>query len=155
MCLELNCVWLFFDPMDCSSPGSSVHGNSQARENTSPGDFSNPGIEPMSSALQPDSLPLEPSGILAWRIPWTEEPGGLQSMGLQRVVLDWATNTHTWIEVCQLITHKKRKEYLEWGPPKCLRGRQMKPCKGEGRVITKVIGTTGSCSARETKERDY
>ena len=25
------------------------------------------------------------SGILDWRIPWTEEPGGLQSMGSQRV----------------------------------------------------------------------
>jgi len=25
------------------------------------------------------------SGILAWKIPWTEEPGGLQSMGSQRV----------------------------------------------------------------------
>ena len=25
------------------------------------------------------------SSILAWRIPWTEEPGGLQSMALQRV----------------------------------------------------------------------
>ena len=25
------------------------------------------------------------SGILAWRIPWTEEPGRVQSMGLQRV----------------------------------------------------------------------
>ena len=25
------------------------------------------------------------SSILAWRIPWTEEPGGMQSMGLQRV----------------------------------------------------------------------
>ena len=25
------------------------------------------------------------SSILAWRIPWTEEPGGLQYMGLQRV----------------------------------------------------------------------
>ena len=25
------------------------------------------------------------SSILAWRIPWTEEPGGLQSMGWQRV----------------------------------------------------------------------
>ena len=25
------------------------------------------------------------SSILAWRIPWTEEPGGIQSMGLQRV----------------------------------------------------------------------
>ena len=31
--------------------------------------------------------------ILAWRIPWTEEPGGLQSMGLQRVGHNWATNT--------------------------------------------------------------
>ena len=25
------------------------------------------------------------ANILAWRIPWTEEPGGLQSMGLQRI----------------------------------------------------------------------
>ena len=25
------------------------------------------------------------SSILAWKIPWTEEPGGLQSIGLQRV----------------------------------------------------------------------
>ena len=29
--------------------------------------------------------------ILAWRIPWTEEPGGLQSTGSQRVRHDWAT----------------------------------------------------------------
>ena len=28
------------------------------------------------------------SDILAWRIPWTEEPGGLQSTGLQRVGYD-------------------------------------------------------------------
>ena len=28
------------------------------------------------------------SRILAWRIPWTEEPGGLQSMGLRRVGYD-------------------------------------------------------------------
>ena len=33
------------------------------------------------------------SSILAWRIPWTEEPGGLQSIGLQRVGHDWVTNT--------------------------------------------------------------
>ena len=33
------------------------------------------------------------SSILAWRIPWAEEPGRLQSMGLQRVRQDWATNT--------------------------------------------------------------
>ena len=31
------------------------------------------------------------SSILAWRIPWTEEPGGLQSMGLQRVYMIEAT----------------------------------------------------------------
>ena len=30
------------------------------------------------------------STIPAWRIPWTEEPGGLQSMGWQRVRQDWA-----------------------------------------------------------------
>ena len=35
------------------------------------------------------------SSILAWRIPWTEKPGGVQSMELQRVRHDWATNTHT------------------------------------------------------------
>ena len=31
------------------------------------------------------------SSILAWRIPWTEEPGGPQSMGSQRVRRDWGT----------------------------------------------------------------
>ena len=35
------------------------------------------------------------SSILAWRILWTEEPHGLQSMGLQRVGHDRATNTTT------------------------------------------------------------
>ena len=44
--------------------------------------------------------------ILAWRIPWTEEPGRLQSMGSQRVRHDlvmskWLTNTqgHHYIEL--------------------------------------------------------
>ena len=36
------------------------------------------------------------SSILAWRIPWMEEPGGLQSIELQRVRHDWA-HTHTCI----------------------------------------------------------
>ena len=35
--------------------------------------------------------------ILAWRIPRTEEPGGLQSTGLRRVGQDWVTNTHIWV----------------------------------------------------------
>ena len=32
------------------------------------------------------------AGTLAWNIPWTEEPGRLQSMGSRRVGLDWATS---------------------------------------------------------------
>ena len=35
------------------------------------------------------------SSILPWRIPWTEEPIGLQSVGLQRVGHDWTVNIHT------------------------------------------------------------
>ena len=42
-------------------------------------------------------IPLEKemaihSSILVWRIPWTEEPGRLQSTGLSRVGHDWATS---------------------------------------------------------------
>ena len=37
------------------------------------------------------------SSILAWRFPWTEKPGGLQSMASQRVWHDWATNTFTFM----------------------------------------------------------
>ena len=38
------------------------------------------------------------SSILAWEIPWTEEPGGLQSMGLQRMdTTERLTHTHTGV----------------------------------------------------------
>ena len=36
------------------------------------------------------------SSTLAWRIPWREEPGRLQSMGSQRVGHDWATSLSLW-----------------------------------------------------------
>ena len=36
------------------------------------------------------------SSILAWRIPWTEEAGGLRSRGSQKVRHNWVTNTHTY-----------------------------------------------------------
>ena len=45
----------------------------------------------VQSLGQEDSLEKEiatHSSILAWKIPWTEEPGGLQSMGSQRVRQD-------------------------------------------------------------------
>ena len=34
------------------------------------------------------------SSILAWRIPWTEEPGGLQSMGSKELDTTWQLNHH-------------------------------------------------------------
>ena len=52
------------------------------------------------------------SSILAWRIPWTEQPGGLQSMELQRVGHNWKVEhngaifhyiyvcTYVWVCVC-------------------------------------------------------
>ena len=36
------------------------------------------------------------SSILAWKILWTEEPGGLQFTGLQRIRHDWASEHTTW-----------------------------------------------------------
>ena len=43
------------------------------------------------------------SSILAWRIPWTEEPGGLWSVGSQRVRHNWSDLTHPQI-ICICIT---------------------------------------------------
>ena len=39
------------------------------------------------------------SSILSWRIPWTEEPGGLQSMGSQRVRHNWSTLPLTYFSL--------------------------------------------------------
>ena len=68
------------------------------------------------------------SSTLAWRIPRTEEPGGLQSTGLQRVGHDWAaecahTYTHTDTFKCSTKKHPS--------PPKSaasLSGRMMENC---------------------------
>ena len=45
------------------------------------------------------------SSILAWRIPWTEETGGLQSLGLQRVEHDWSDweCMHAWDTYGELL----------------------------------------------------
>ena len=46
--------------------------------------------------------------------PWMEEPGGLQSMGLQRVGHDLATNTQTWI-ICVQERSIQKCIISEWG----------------------------------------
>ena len=73
-----------------SSPPLGAPGGSDGKDAHRAGD---PGL--ISGSGRPRKIlgqegPLEKamaphSSILAWRIPWTEEPGGLQSMGSQRV----------------------------------------------------------------------
>ena len=43
------------------------------------------------------------SSILAWKIPWVEEPGRLQSRGSQRVGHDWATSLHICIYMLLIL----------------------------------------------------
>ena len=64
------------------------------------------------------------SNILAWRIPWTEEPGGLQSMGSQRVRHNWAINAFTFT----LVRIKRvRKSASERGEQASTQAQQMAP----------------------------
>ena len=67
----------------------------------------------MYSALYTDGLVhvhLSHSRPLAWKIPWAEEPGGLQSMGSWRVGHDWATSLSLFP-----FMHWRRK----WQPLQC------------------------------------
>ena len=55
------------------------------------------------------------STILAWRIPWTENPGGLQSMGLRRVGHDIATEyAHMQPKVTQLNSWQRQFSNPVW-----------------------------------------
>ena len=71
------------DPVDCSPPGSSIHGISQERV-----------LEWVALSIsRRSSQPRDwtwVSRVLAWRIPWTQEPGRLESTGSQRVRHDSA-----------------------------------------------------------------
>ena len=49
------------------------------------------------------------SSTLAWKIPWTEEPGRLQSMGSQRVRHNWATS----LSLSFTLDHRKSKRISE------------------------------------------
>ena len=58
------------------------------------------------------------SNILAWRIPWTEEPGGLQSMGSQRVGHDLVTKQQQTkaFYAGKLCDHTSFAERALWQP---------------------------------------
>ena len=67
------------------------------------------------------------SNILAWRTPWTEEPGGLQSMGSQRVGHSGVTNTFPFMCTLVVVWEKCTErwwcglkvwvlKFIYWGP---------------------------------------
>ena len=58
--------------------------------------------------------------ILAWRIPWTEEPGRLQSMGSQRVGQDWLTkHIHNWRASASLDGNQTLSPWNCWNKFPC------------------------------------
>ena len=50
-------------------------------------------------------IPIMVISILAWRIPGTEEPGGLPSMGSHRVGHDWSDLAAASLETDFIISH--------------------------------------------------
>ena len=72
------------------------------------------------------------SSILAWKIPWMEEPGGLQSMGLQRVGHDWTTSlffTVVWkLSLGSLLFFGLLHHAVQW-ERKCYRSHILKSKK--------------------------
>ena len=65
--------------------------HSKGLERIMPDTQTRPGIIPVSTRKTEEAMAPH-SSTLAWKIPWTEEPGMLQSMGLLRVRQDWATS---------------------------------------------------------------
>ena len=76
------------------------------------------------------------SSILPWRIPWTEEPGRLQSMGSQRVRHGWVTNTQTFslLAECAVFTPNVAVFYEYYQPhSSCVRF-----CRSRDLVVNNV-----------------
>ena len=82
--------------------------------------------------------------ILAWKIPWTEEPGKLQSMGLLRVGLNYATSLSLFT-----FMHWRRK----WQPtPVFLPGES----QGRGSLVgCHLWGHTGSDRTEATQQQQH
>ena len=94
------------------------------------------------------------SSALAWKIPWMEEPGGLQSMGSLRVRHDWATSLSLFT-----FMHWRRK----WQPtPVFLPGESqgrwgLVGCRlwgcTESDMTSAIVITRGATKTREEAKR--
>ena len=121
------------------------------------GDAKDDGSIPGSGRSLEQKMAAQAS-ILAWKIPWTEEPGGLQSMGAQRVRHKWA---HTQQQTCETWTcgdlcprafdeikwKLAQSQWNSWGPTranmKCIIGMVFQPRVSQipTDIFTKIIPT--------------
>ena len=87
------------------------------------------------------------SSTLAWKIPWMEEPGGLQSMGSRRVRHDWATSLSLFT-----FTHwrRKRQPTPVFLPGASQGRRSLAGCRLWGRTES---DTTEATSQQEQQQR--
>ena len=95
--LSISCMWSTFlstgDRSVRGFPGDSVVKNLPAMQKTQETWVRSLGWEgPLEEGVATHS------SILAWKIPWTEDPGGLQSMQFQRVVHDWNCWAYTHVD---------------------------------------------------------
>ena len=74
---DLECSVLWFYPLSLCGLDSKASAYSVGDLGSIPGSGRSPGEDPLVKAAH--------SSVLAWKIPWTEEPGRIQSMGLQTV----------------------------------------------------------------------
>ena len=66
------------------------------------------------------------SSILAWRIPWTEEPGGLQSVGSQRVRYGWSYLAAKCINIRFLKSQQTSRRINRETTPRCTPTKSLK-----------------------------
>ena len=81
------------------------------------------------------------SSILAWKIPWTEEPGRLQSMASQRVRHDRATE----------YTHTARMTLFVTGQHNAVVFKFWLQTKQKLKIIMKTVSTTGPIPQKKEK----
>ena len=102
----LLCTFLFCVP-SLGFPGGSVVKNLPAMQETQVWSLGREDLLEKGMATH--------SSILAWRIPWTEKPGRLQSMWLYRVGHNWVINTLTFTALSSEHTFSLKSYSYYWG----------------------------------------
>ena len=93
------------------------------------------------------------SSTLAWKIPWTEKPGRLQSMGLRRVEHDWATSFSLLLS-CIGEENGNHSSVLAWRIPG-MGGAWWAAVYGVAHSRTRLKRLSSSSSSSSSSSRSY